>query len=210
MIRVGTYNNFEVIRKTNRGWYIKEGDEELFVPKKELSPKIQVGHRVKLFVFNKGRNELRATSATPLGLLNEFCYLKVKEVTHFGMFMEWGVPKDLFVPQRYMEEKPQPGDWLIVKIIPDDESRQVLGTCLLDEHLQERPGKELKRNQQAALLICGIKDIGMKVIINNRYRGMLYKDEVTPKIRYGQKLQGYIKNIRPDGKIDVTLKRNKK
>lgn len=207
MLRIAAFNHFDVVQSTNRGWYIEGEGEKLFVPKKELSPKIQVGHRVKLFVYNKGNDTIRATSAPPYGILNEFAYLKVKEVAKFGVFLEWGIPKDLFVPRRNLKNEPKTGDYIIVRIIPDGESRQVVGTALIDDYLLEKPGKELKVNQQAKLMICGIKDIGMKVIVNNKYRGMLYKDEVTDKIRYGQTLQGYIKKIRPDGLIDVTLKK---
>lgn len=206
-MRIGAYNHFKVVQGTNRGWYIEAYGKKLFVPKKELPPGTKVGYIVKLFVYNKGKDEIRATSAIPYTQVNEFAYLKVKEATDFGAFLDWGIPKDLFVPRRYLKEGVKQGESIIVRVVPDGESKQVIGSCQIDDYIQERPGKELKVNQQANLIICGIKDIGMKVIINNKYRGMLYKDEVTPSIKYGQKLQGYIKKIRPDGLIDVSLKK---
>ncbi len=208
MLKVGQYNNFRVVQGTNRGWYIEEAGEKLFIPKRELPPGTIVGHRVKLFVYNKGKGEIRATSAVPYAQVNQFAYLKVKDVASFGMFLDWGIDKDLFVPNRFMKDKPEPGTSLIVRLVLDEQDRSVIGSCLLDDYLEEKPGKELKKNQQARLLICGIKDIGFRVIINDKYRGLLYRDENADSIRFGDKKQGYIRKIRSDGLIDVSLDRN--
>jgi uncharacterized protein len=207
MLKVGAYNSFRVVKGTNRGWHIEAEGESLFVPKRELPTGTIVGHKVKLFVYNKGKGEIRATSQIPYAQVNQFAYLRVKDVTSFGMFMSWGIDKDLFVPNRFIKEKPEAGTSHIVRLFLDESERSVIGSCLLDDYIQEKPGKELKRNQQARLLICGIKDIGFRVIINDRYRGLLYKPENADSIRYGEKKQGYIRKIRHDGLIDVSLVR---
>ncbi|MDC7223401.1 MAG: S1-like domain-containing RNA-binding protein [Spirochaetales bacterium] len=208
MLKIGTYNNFRVVKSTSRGWHLEGGEEQLFVPKRELPPGTIVGHKVKLFVYNKGKGEIRATSRIPYAQVDQFAYLKVKDVTSFGMFMDWGIDKDIFVPNRFIKEKPDAGTSHIIRLFLDEAERSVIGSCLLDDFIQEKPGKELKRNQQARLLICGIKDIGFRVIINDKYRGMLYRDEQADSIRYGDKKQGYIKKIRRDGLIDVSLFRD--
>jgi predicted RNA-binding protein (virulence factor B family) len=205
MLKVGRYNNFKVVKGTNRGWYIEEAGETLFVPKKTLPAGTQVGYRVKLFVYNKGKDQIRATKALPLAQLDEFAYLRVKEVAPFGIFLDWGIDKDLFVPKRFLKKETQPGDSVVVRLIPDEESRSVIASCLLDDYILDKPGKELKVNQQANILIYAIKDLGFRVIINNKYKGMLYKDDNSHKIHFGEKRQGYISKIRPDGLIDVSL-----
>lgn len=211
MLKVGQYNNFLITKGTSRGWHIESEGETLFIPKRELPPTAQEGHRVKLFVFNKGRDEIRATSQVPYAQVNQFAYLRIKEKTDFGLFMDWGIDKDLFVPRRFVPESyRQPvekGTSHIVRLIPDEDQRGVIGTFMLDDYLTDKAGKELKPNQQARLLISGIKEMGFRVIINDKYRGMLYKPENADKIRYGQKVQGYINKIRPDGKINVSLER---
>ncbi len=207
MLRIGDYNNFLVTRGTNRGWHIEAQGEELFIPKKELPPTTLEGHRVKLFVFNKGKGEIRATSAIPYALVDQFAYLKVKDVTKFGLFMDWGIDKDLFVPSRFVKEEAVAGKSYIVRLFLDEKERSVIGSCLWESFLLEKPGKELKVNQQARLLVCGIKDIGFRVIINDKYRGLLYRDEKADTIRYGEKRQGYIRKLRSDGLIDVSLTR---
>ncbi|MBN2628640.1 MAG: hypothetical protein JXA95_18400 [Spirochaetales bacterium] len=207
MLKIGAYNNFRVVKGTNRGWHIEEGGETLFIPKKELPPTTIVGHRVKLFVYNKGKGEIRATSAIPYAQVDQFAYLKVKDVTRFGIFMDWGIEKDLFVPSRFIKEEVEQGKSYIVRLFLDEMERSVIGSLDWENFLLTEPGKELKRNQQARLLVCGIKDIGFPVIINDKYRGLIYRDENADSIRYGERKQGYIKKIRGDGRIDVSLTR---
>lgn len=210
MLKVGEYNNFLVVKKTSRGYHIESDGESLFIPKRELPPQTVEGHRVKLFVYNKGRDDVRATSQVPYASVGQFAYLKIKEVTQFGLFLDWGLDKDLFVPKRFVPErlgKPKAGTSHVVRLLLDDDGRHVIGSLLIDDYLLDKPGKELKPKQQARILICGIKDIGFKVIVNDKYRGMLYRDERADEIRYGEKRQAYIRKIRPDGRVDVSLDR---
>jgi predicted RNA-binding protein (virulence factor B family) len=209
MLKIGSYNNFKVVKGTNRGWHIEAEGESLFVPKKELPPATIEGHRVKLFVYNKGRDEIRATSAVPYAQVDQFAYLKVKEITDFGLFMDWGIDKDIFVPRRFVPQKPEVGSSHVVRLLLDDDKRSIIGSFKIDDYLLTEPGPELREKQQARLLICGIKDIGFRVIINDKYKGMLYKDENSHLIHYGDTKQGYILKIRRDGLIDVCLARPK-
>ena len=140
--------------------------------------------------------------------MGEFAALEVIEVTGFGMFLDWGLHKNLFVPTRNIRTELKPGDMAVVKIIADYSGRGVIGTCRFDE-LFEEPSEEiretLKQNTQVELIVYGFSRLGVRVIVDKKYSGLLYRTEVFEDLRIGEQHTGYIKKMRDDGLIDVAL-----
>ena len=136
--------------------------------------------------------------------MGEFASLEVKSVTDFGIFLDWGIKKDLFVPKALLRKDLQAGEMAIVCLIPDFDGIGVIGSCQIDEFL-DKEVKGLKEKQKAELLVFGISDLGYRVIVANRYKGLLYRNEVFEELQIGDIRKGYIKKIREDGLIDASL-----
>lgn len=143
------------------------------------------------------------TSDTPLAWVGEFAYLKIVDTKEVGAFLDWGLPKDLFLPHSEQTRSIQVGQSVIVYIYLDKAER-ITASMRLDKHVSEEPAK-YEVGQEVDLLIAAETDMGFKAIINNRHWGVLYHSEVFQPLRYGQKIKGFIKNIREDGKIDLIL-----
>jgi len=157
---------------------------------------------VEVFLYHND-DQLTATTARPRAMLGEFAALKVAAVTNIGAFLDWGLPKDLLVPTREQKVKMQEGHSYIVYINLDDEGRLV-ASSKIDRFLDRWPVK-YEEGEEVDLLICERTDLGLKAIINNRHWGVIYQDELFRNVKFGDKVRGYIKKIREDGKIDLTL-----
>jgi predicted RNA-binding protein (virulence factor B family) len=138
-------------------------------------------------------------------VVGEFAYLRVKDVTSFGAFMDWGLEKDLLVPSNQQQNRMIVGKYYIIKVCLDDQTGRVYGTNRITSNCEKNP-TDLAEGQPVDLLIYGITKIGVHAVVNNRYAGLLYRSDVYGSISIGDRLTGYIGRIREDGKIDLTLK----
>ncbi len=170
----------------------------------ELPPKSKPGGELEVTVYNDAKESLKATVLKPFAGLNEFAALKVKTVNDWGAFLEWGIPKDLFLPKREQARPVRPGEKLVVRVILDHEQKGLIATSKLDAYFNYRP-EEIKPQDQAELLVFEEIKIGYGVVVEGQYRGMIYKNEVFQKIETGQHLTGTVKKIREDGRIDCSL-----
>ena len=194
---------------TQKACFIDLGaEEDVFLPPYEVPEGLKKGDEVEVFVYNTSAEEIRATTAKPYAVIGEFASLEVTDVTGFGMFLDWGLQKDLFVPTRNIRAELKPGDTAVVKIIHDYSGMGVIGTCRFDDLFEKLPDNAeelMKPNKQVELIVYGFSRLGVRVIVDNKYSGLLYRNEIFEELRIGDRHTGYIKKIREDGLIDAAL-----
>ncbi len=207
MALIGRFNSLQVVKHTNFGLYLDGGaDGEILLPNRYI-PKdtpTEVEDWLNVFIYLDSDDKLIATNEKPKVQVGEFASLKVKEVNSIGIFLDWGLSKDLLLP--YSEEKRtlQAGDYCVVHVYLDKHTRRITATARLDRYLDNTPAA-YKVGQAVDLLVAESTDMGFKAIINNQHWGLIHKNEVFKFLRAGKQEQGFIKEIRPDGKISLSL-----
>ncbi len=203
-ILIGNYNELEVAEVMDFGIYLKGGNKKIFLPKKNAPSNIKKGDKLTVFVYGNSEGHPVATTLKPKATVEQFTALTVKEITEFGAFLDWGIDKDLFVPFKEMEEPMRKGKKYVVKVCLDHLTGRVYASSAIYKHL-DKDVSGLKEGQKAELLVCKKHHLGYEVIIDNRFGGLLYANEIFTDLTIGSKHTGYIKKIREDGKIDVSL-----
>ena len=206
MVELGDYNELEIAREVDFGVYLTSEDGDILLPSKYIPEGARVGDRVRVFVYRDSEDRIIATNLVPYATVGEFACLTCKDVTPFGAFLDWGLEKDLLVPLNNQKNKMQVGHKYCVYLYLDETSDRVVATSKLGKYLQN-DHIQLTEGEEVQLLVAGFTDLGTKVIINQAYMGMLYKNETFKDLRIGDKVTGYVKLIRPDNKIDVTLRK---
>ncbi|AKA26006.1 GntR family transcriptional regulator [Pseudomonas chlororaphis] len=207
MALVGRYNSLQVVKHTNFGLYLDGGaDGEILLPNRYIPKDIPSEDEdwLNVFVYLDSADKLIATTEKPKVQVGEFASLKVVEVNSIGVFLDWGLPKDLLLP--YSEEKRQlnAGDYCVVHVYLDKHTRRITATARLDRYLDKAP-VTYKVGQEVDLLVAEATDMGFKAIINNKHWGLIHKNEVFKFLRPGKQEKGYIKEVRADGKISLSL-----
>jgi len=203
MLELGRINRLEVARIDDDGAWLGRGDEQVLLPAGELTGEVVVGGTLDVFVYADRTGRLIATLRRPLAAAGEFALLHVRLVNEHGAFMDWGLTKDLLVPHREQLEEMKPGRSYLVKVRLDREGRPI-GTARIDKCLSSAD-ETIADGQAVDLVVWEFTDLGAKVIVNHRFGGLLYRDEIGDRFRRGDLLQGFIRRIRADGKIDCTL-----
>ena len=208
-IKLGDYNQLEVVKEVDFGMYLDAGDEgEVLLPKRYVPKGCKPGDSLNVFLYLDQDERLVATTQTPLAKVGEFACLDVSWVNEHGAFLNWGVMKDLFVPFRQQKRTMEVGESYIVFVDIDEETGRLMATAKIDKHL--RPAREhyYHRGEEVDLLVWQRTELGLKVIVDNRHAGLVYNDQLfAPEPKTGDRLRGTVVNIRPDGRIDVSLQR---
>jgi len=207
MVAIGDYNELEIIKQVDFGVYLDSDDGEILLPTKYLPADYRVGDLLNVFIYRDSEDRIIATTLTPKAKVGEFATLEVKQTNNYGAFLDWGLEKDLFVPFNNQREAMQPGRKYVVYIYLDENSDRLVGTAKYEKYLKKEIDN-LIESQEVGLLVAGFTDLGVKVIINNQYLGILYKNEVFRPLEIGDKTRGYIKKIREDQKIDISLQKS--
>lgn len=216
-IRIGDYNTLTVTDVARRsdpkeknfgevfGLYLDGGDDDVvLMPQKYVPEGTKVGDEVRVFVYLDQGERPVATTEKPLCRVGDFAYLECSWVNEFGAFLSWGVTKDLFCPFREQKQRMVRGQKYIVHVHVDEESYRIMASAKVERWLaDEHP--TYKRGDEASLLVWQKTDLGFKVIVDNRYQGLVYDDQIFQYVHAGDRLAGYIANVRPDGKLDCTL-----
>jgi len=197
-------HTLKVVRVDKKGVWLEAGEMLAHLPLRE-APHAGAGEELAVFLYQVIPGELQATLRPPLAQAGEFAVLKVKSITAHGAFLDWGLAKDLLVPLTLQPERMQQGWSYLVKIDVDQQGRP-FGNARIEECL-DHDHDELQEGDPVDLMIWQITELGAKVIVNNRSEALLYRDELPPGSYPGMELAGYIKRLREDGKIDVTLRR---
>ena len=205
MAEIGVFNNLRVIKEVDFGVYLDGGEhEEILLPRKYVPENCKVDDNIRVFIYLDSEDRFIATTETPYAMVGDFALLKVVAVESVGAFLDWGLLKDLLVPFGEQSPTMEKDKSYIVRIYVDKQSNRIAATTRLDRYLDNTPGN-FHAAQEVELLICNQTDIGYKAIINGTHWGVLYSNEVFQPLKSGQKIKGYIKKVREDNKIDLSL-----
>lgn len=204
-IKLGDYNRMTVVKQVDFGIYLDGGDEgEVLMPARYVPEDCKPGDELDVFVYLDNEERLVATTQTPLAKVGDFAFLKVSWVNEYGAFLDWGLMKDLFCPFREQKMKMEKDKGYIVHVHLDNESYRIVASAKV-EHYFDPSFPPYQHGDEVDLLVWQKTDLGFKVIVDNRFPGLVYKNQVFRDIRTGDRLTGYIDIVREDGKIDVML-----
>jgi hypothetical protein len=207
-IEIGKYNKLRITRFVDFGAYLTnsevENGLEILIPAKYLDEENVVGDELEVFVYTDSEDRPIATTDIPFAQVGEFAYLQVVEVNRIGAFVDWGLVKNLLVPYSEQKSKMHPGGVYLVYIYLDANTNRVCASAKIDKYLGNAY-PEYKRGEKVEVLVYGRTPIGYQVIVDNKHKGMIYANEVYREINIEEHLTAYVKHVREDGKIDLTL-----
>lgn len=206
MIEIGKYNTLKIDRSTNVGLFLTKEDKDILLPNKYVPKEYNIGDEIIVFVYLDHEERPVATTLEPYIKLNEFGWLRVNYINEFGAFLDWGLEKDLFVPFKEQARPMEQGKRYLVYMYADERTNRLAASSKTNQFLSNDE-VTLEKNEEVDLIISHITDLGINVIINEKHKGLVYKDETFVEVKPGQRSKGYIKNVRPDGKIDVSFQK---
>ena len=205
MIEIGRYNKLRILSQNTIGLLLGDkSGESVLLPKKYCPESYELDDEIKIFVYLDNKGNKIATNVIPKILFNEFALLKVTAVTDVGVFMDWGMEKELFVPFREQTQKMEEGRWYIVYLDLDKKTDRLYASSRIERHLQNEV-LTVVGNEKVHLLVLHKTDLGFSVIINNAHKGLVFKNEIFKKLNIGDKLNGFVKKIHEDNKIDISI-----
>ena len=206
LVQIGQFNSLTIVEIMDRGAYLDGGDDgEILLPIRDLPEDANVGDKLDVFVYLDSEDRLIATTEKPFACIGDFALLKVVSMQGVGAFLDWGLSKDLFLPFAEQTRPLHVGQDVMVYLYLDNTDR-IAASMRLERNIKKGP-TEYQIGQAVDLWIVAKTDLGFKAIINGEHWGLIYANEVFQPLNYGQKTQGFIKEIRPDGKIDLALQR---
>ena len=204
-IRLGDYNRMTVVKTVDFGVYLDGGEEgEVLLPERYVPDGCKEGDALEVFVYLDKEERLVATTQTPLAKVGDFACLEVSWVNEYGAFLNWGLMKDLFCPFREQKMKMEKGKRYIVHVHIDHESHRIVASAKVERYF-DPSFPPYRYGDEVSLLVWQKTDLGFKVIVDNRYAGLVYSNQIFREIRTGDRMKGYIEAVREDGKIDVML-----
>ncbi|MDC5806663.1 S1-like domain-containing RNA-binding protein [Vibrio europaeus] len=208
MIKVGQINHLEVVKRADFGLFLDAGDYgTTLLPNRFIPEGVEVGDFLDAFLYFDSDSQLVATTETPIAQVGEWGLMKIEGVNSTGAFADWGIKgKDLLIPFSEQRARFATGQTVLVYVYTDKASGRIVGTTKFNKWLDKTPAK-YQRNQQVDLIIAERSDLGFKAIVEGQHWGMIFKSDVFGKLFIGKKLKGYIKSVREDGKIDLSLQK---
>jgi len=207
MLTLGIYHTLRIDRTTLVGLFLTDEKDDVLLPIKYVPKKFEMNDMLEVFVYLDHEERPVATTLKPYITLGDYAFLRVNYTNEYGAFLDWGLEKDLFVPFQEQARPMEQGKRYMVHMYLDEKTNRLVGSSKINQFLSKEP-LSLESGTEVDLIISHITDLGINVIVNGMHKGLVYKNEVyTDSIRPGDKTKGYIKIIRPDGKIDVTFNR---
>jgi len=207
MVRIGKISTLEVVKFTDQGAYLDGGPYgEILLPNRYVPQECNEGDDVDVFIYFDSEDRIVASTDFPIGMVDEFAYLKVVAVTGVGAFLDWGLPKDLLSPFREQAQKMEVGRSYIVRIYVDKVTGRIVASSKINRFLNLEE-VNFAVGDEVNLLISNRTDLGFNAIINGTHLGIIYSNEIFKPIKTGDKVSGFIKKIREDGKIDLSLEK---
>lgn len=210
-IELGKMNRLNVAKKVDFGYYLEgyvRGERiEVLLPNNEVNATLfqeEISQEVNVFIYLDQDERVTATMKEPLAQVGDFAYLEVAWVNNFGAFLHWGPLKDLFVPFREQKMKMQKGQRYIVHLHIDPESYRIMASAKIERYLSTDMPK-YHYGQEVNILIWQKTDLGLKAIVENKFGGLLYDNQIFRQIKTGDRIKAYVTQVRPDGKIDLSL-----
>lgn len=207
-IRLGKRNQLTVLREVDFGVYLDGGDiGDILLPKRYVPANCKVGDIVDVFLYLDSEERLIATTQHPLVEVGQFAFLEVKWTNQFGAFLDWGLMKDLFCPFKEQKMRMQQGKRYVVYCYIDTLTSRIVASAKIEKFLsKDMPPYQI--GDMVNVMIQQKTDLGFKAIVDGRYSGLLYQNELFCDIHTGDRLSAYVKTIRPDGKLDIALQNN--
>ena len=202
-VRLGRYNQLEVVKEVDFGVYLDGGDDgEILLPARYVPEDCQPGDMLNVFIYLDNEERLVATTLTPYAQVGDFACLEVAWTNQYGAFLDWGLMKDLFVPFREQKNKMEKGERYVVHVHLDEDSYRIMASAKVERYLSNdmppyHPGDGVE------ILVWQRTDLGYKVIVDNRFGGLIYATDVVRPLSTGTKTEAYVRQVRPDGKIDI-------
>jgi uncharacterized protein len=206
-MKTGKTNLLTVSHGSEHGFYLKDSDEsqqEVLLPSPYCPEHIRPGDQISVFVFRDSDDRLVALNIKPFAEAGEFAWLKVTDVNKFGAFVDWGLPKELLVPFAEQHQKLEVGNSYLIYIKLDEKTDRLIGSAKLNKYVDDNPS-ELVTGQEVNLRFYQESELGFKALVDGKYNGLLFTSDMHKKIKIGDQCSGYVKNIREDGKIDLSL-----
>jgi len=208
MIEIGKTTTLNVLRETDVGYYLGDAEgKEVLLPLSIAEKKYSEKEPVKVFIYTDSDNRLIASARTPYAQINDFAYLRVTSVQEFGAFMDWGLEKDLFVPYNAQKQKMVADEFYVVYIYLDTETNRLAASSRLENFIPaEAP--DLIPGQEVDILVYEESPLGFSGIINNKYKGLIYHNDIFNDVFIGDEMKGYVKTIREDKLIDLSFRKS--
>lgn len=204
-ILLGAFNRLTIVKEVDFGLYLDGGDEgEILLPRRYVPTTYKIGDEIDVFLYLDQDERLVATTEQPLAQVGDFAYLECSWVNEYGAFLNWGLMKDLFCPFREQKKRMEIGSSYIVYVTIDEESYRMMASAKVERYLsKDKP--PYKAGDEVQILVWQKTDLGFKAIIDNAYAGLIYRDQIFKYVHTGDRMKAYVANVRPDGKIDLTL-----
>ena len=208
MIKVGQINRLEVVKRADFGLFLDAGDfGTTLLPNRHVPEGTEIGQSLDVFLYFNSDSQLVATTEEPIAQVGEWGLMKIEGVNSTGAFASWGIKdKDLLIPYSEQRSRLRAGQTILVYVYTDKASGRIVGTTKFNKLLDKEPAN-YTCNQQVELLIAERSDLGYKAIIDGKHWGMIFSSDVFGKVFIGKRLKGYIKELRPDGKINLSLQK---
>lgn len=208
VVELGKTNTLRVVKFVDFGLYLDGGEDgEILMPKRYIEEGTEEDHFIDVFIYLDSEERLIATTETPHAEIGDFAVMKVVAVTEVGAFLDWGLQKDLMVPFKEQKTKMQEGLSYIVYVYLDEETDRIVASSKISNFLDNTPA-EYEEGQEVDLIIADKTDLGYNAIINSSHLGLLYDNEIFQELRPGEQIKGYIKKVREDEKLDLTLQQS--
>ena len=205
MVYIGEYAELRIDRFTSVGAYLEDDEGfEVLLPNKYLTDDLEENQTIRVYIYNDSEDRPVATTETPKIELNDFAFLRVKAVSNFGAFLDWGLEKDLLVPFKEQTAKMVEEGIYLVRLYRDDQTNRLVGSARINRYLDDEV-TDLDPGDEVDLFIAEVTDLGRKVIVNGKYSGLIFKDRLVRPLKNGERTKGYVEYIREDGKIDISL-----
>ncbi|MBI9054003.1 MAG: GntR family transcriptional regulator [Bacteroidales bacterium] len=204
-MELGKINKLYIARFTDNGLYLVNSEnEEVLLPNAYVTADLEIGEQMEVFLYTDSEDRIVATTLKPYVQFEEFAYLQVKDANKFGAFMDWGLPKDLMVPFDEQTVKMENDNWYLVFLLLDEETDRLIGSCKINEFVFT-DNIDLKEGDEVDLLLYDLTDLGMNAIVNNMYKGLIFESDIHKIVNPGEKIKGFVKKVREDGKLDISL-----
>ena len=204
-IKQGVVNTLRVNRVSEPGIYLISGDEtEVLLPNAYVKKDMAIDSLLDVFIYTDSEDRLVATTLKPYLYLNEFAYLKIVDSAKFGYFVDIGLPKDLLVPKNRQKGTYNIGSYKVLQMQFDERTSRLIAS---EKYILEEEPKNLKQGDEVEIILYSKTPLGFKVIVNNRYEGMIFHSEIFENLKIGDKKRAYIKNLREDKKLDISLQK---
>jgi predicted RNA-binding protein (virulence factor B family) len=207
MATIGKRNTLAVLRHSTPGIYLDGAEDgEILLPNRYVPRGIAIGNRLEVFVYRDSEDRLVATTETPRATVGEVATLKVISVNRqIGAFLDWGLAKDLLLPFREQTGPVRVGQDVVVRVYLDEKTQRIVASMKLDREPAVEPPHNYRAGQQVEFLITDKTSLGFKALVEGKHPGLLYHEGISVPVAIGQKLNGFVRALRPDGKIDLSL-----